>query len=90
MNSSAIALFIVLGAIVLVPIIFKSVLKTIQDIDYKRQVEGKIPERTFHGKIPPADSASDHSFDVNVQTGYKESCDAELRMRGAQNFFGPK
>ncbi len=90
MNSSDIALFIVLAAIILVPIIFKLVVKTVQDIDYRRQIEGKIPERSFSGKNSPVDGVSNNSFDINVQTGYKDACDAELRMRGMQNVIGPK
>lgn len=90
MNEHAIALIIVLVALVVVPVIFKLVLKKIQDVDYKRQIEGKIPERKYNGSNPSADIAAATIGDEENVDMFKESCDAELRMRGMQNMIGPK
>lgn len=91
MNGALVALIVVLVALVLVPIIFKIIIKAYQDFDFKRQIEGKIPEREYQGNNPPIDlSAIKASDDMTSQQAYKESCDAELRMRGMQNIIGPK
>ncbi len=91
MNEALVALIIVIGAMVLVPIIFKACLKAYQDYDFKRQLEGKIPERKYRGDNPPIDISEDYGSNGNTnQQMYKESCDAELRMRGMQNIIGPK
>lgn len=91
MNGALVALIVVLVALVLVPIIFKIIIMAYQDYDFKRRIDGKIPERKYQGSNPPVDfcgiKASD---DMTSQQAYKESCDAELRMRGMQNIIGPK
>lgn len=91
MNEALVALIIVIGAMVLIPIILKTFAKAYQDFDFKRQLEGKIPERKYHGDNPPIEISEDYGSNGNTnQQMYKESCDAELRMRGMQNIIGPK
>ena len=91
MNEALVALLIVLGAIVFIPIIFKLIGKAYQDFDFKRQLAGKIPEREYRGNNPPINPSEDYGSNGNTaQQMYKESCDAELRMRGMQNIIGPK
>ena len=91
MNEAFVALLIVLGAIVFIPIIFKLIVKAYQDFDFKRQLGGKIPEREYRGNNPPINPSGDYGSNGNTaQQMYKESCDAELRMRGMQNIIGPK
>ncbi len=86
MNEGVLAIGIVVAAMIVVPIIYKVIVKAVQDADYKRQVEGKIPTRTFKGNVESADTTGTaESIDA-----FKESCDAELRMRGMQNIIGPK
>lgn len=86
MNQAIVALIIIFAALIAIPVI----IRIYQDADYKKQLEGKIPERKFHGKNPPTDvSAAVNSGDGDQQA-FKESCDAELRMRGMQNIIGPK
>ena len=92
MNGALVALIVVLVALVFVPIIFKIIIKAYQDYDFKRQIDGKIPEREYQGSNPPVVDFSriKASDDITSQQAYKESCDAELRMRGMQNIIGPK
>lgn len=90
MNEAKMMLVIVICALVLVPIIFKLVLKIYQDFDYKRQLDGKIPERKYQGSNPPDISEAIGSDVMTSERAYKESCDTELRMRGMQNLIGPK
>ena len=91
MNDSKILLSVIVAAVVFGPIIFKLVLNLCQKIDYKRQLDGVIPERKYQGENPDADLAKEFgSNDISRQQLYKESCDADLRMRGMQNLMGPK
>ena len=55
MNGALVALIVVLVALVLVPIIFKIIIMAYQDYDFKRQIDGKIPERKYQGSNPPVD-----------------------------------
>ena len=91
MNEALVALIIVIDAMVLIPIVLKIFAKAYQDFDFKRQLAGKIPEREYRGNNPPINPSEDYGSNGNAaQQMYKESCDAELRMRGMQNIIGPK
>ncbi|MBP5593839.1 hypothetical protein [Pseudobutyrivibrio sp.] len=86
MNQAIVALIIIFAALIAIPVI----IRIYQDADYKKQLEGKIPERKFHGKNPPTDVSDAVNSGDGDQQAFKESCDAELRMRGMQNIIGPK
>ncbi len=86
MNQAIVALIVIFAALISIPVI----IRIYQDADYKKQLEGKIPERKFHGKNPPTDVSDAVNSGDGDQQAFKESCDAELRMRGMQNIIGPK
>lgn len=91
MNGALAALIVVLVAVVLVPIIFKIIINAYQDLDFQRQIEGRVPERKYKGANPPVDISEVNGTDgITSQQAYKETCDTELRMRGMQNIIGPK
>lgn len=54
MNEAKVIFAILIIAVVFGPIIYKLILKLCQDIDYKRQLDMKIPERKYEGNNPDA------------------------------------
>ena len=86
MNEAIVGLIIIFAALIAIPVI----IRIYQDAHYKKQLEGKIPERKFHGKNSPRDVSDAVNSGAGDQQAFKESCDAELRMRGMQNIIGPK
>lgn len=80
MNEALIWVAVVVGAVVLVPV----VASMIRDRDFKRQVSGKKPMRSFKGNEVTY-SGSQEEFNLEV-----EEAKNATRMRDVANVMGPK
>ena len=81
MNEAKIALLVCLAVLIFVPV----ARKILADIDYKRQLKGRRPERTCRD-----DAMAFSSSETEQQKETKEMLAVEARTRGMQNFIGPK
>jgi len=82
----AIAIFflIALGVIVVFLVIFTVIKEIIRNIDYKRQIQGKRPERKFKGKInyDKNESSNDLQNELNVDEAARGRMTRDQFMHG--------
>ncbi len=86
MNTALIFVIVIVALAIFVP----AIVIAVSDWDYKRQLAGTVPERSWDGDIASADSTDGIVNGENVmQNLERETNVAEMKLKGGQNVLGP-